>query len=148
MPPMSSLRTFIAALKTGETRTTKALESLAGRRRGATATAVIAQVNKANAMNTPLGDPLRSAIRMSPLPENVIATCIDGWPNSQKEKIRVAVARAIREGRRVRFRWGLTPESGFRTEIHDSGSGTLTITTLTPRSALRTHADGSVEAMP
>ena len=85
---------------------------------------------------------------MSPLPENVIATCIDGWPNSQKEKIRVAVAHAIREGRRVRFRWGLTPESGFRTEIHDSGSGTLTITTLTPRSALRTHADGSVEAMP
>ena len=77
MPPMSSLRTFVTALRTGETRTTKALEHLVARRRGAAAEELIAAMAKRGAMNTPLPSPFRDAIRRSPLPERYIETCID-----------------------------------------------------------------------
>jgi hypothetical protein len=145
---MSSLRTFISALKTGETRTTKALDKLAAHRRGIAAAGLIAMVSKPGSMKAPLKDPLRSALRAASLPEKTIEVCIDGWPDKQKETMRRAVAKAIREGRRVRFHWGLTSETGFRTQIHDTGTGIVKITALTPRSALRSHADGSVDAMP
>ena len=35
MPPMTSVKTFIATLRTGETRTTQALDKAVARRRGA-----------------------------------------------------------------------------------------------------------------
>lgn len=136
MPPMSSLRTFISALKTGETRTTKALEEVVGRRRGAEAEEVLAAIRRSGALNAPLQTPLRQALRGAPLPERFIDRCIDGWPDAQKEQARRAVVRAIDDGHRVRFRWGLTSGSGYETEITRAGNRVI-ITALSPRSTLR-----------
>jgi len=145
---MSSLRTFIAALQTGETRTTKALDLVVARRHGPKAGALIDLLHKPGALKTPLQGPLRQAVKSAPLPEKYIQVCIDGWPDAQKEKMRCALLIGIRDHRRVRFVWGLTAAPGFHTEIHDTGAGTVTITALTPRASLRAHADGNVDVVP
>jgi hypothetical protein len=133
---MSSVRTFIAALKTGETRTTKALQRVAGRRQGAAAQALIAALKHKGALDAPLGSPLRDAIQKTPLPERYIARCIDDWPDVQKEQARKAMVTAINKGHQVRFRWGLKSGPGYDTNIH-RGVSSVTITALSPRSSLR-----------
>jgi hypothetical protein len=148
MAPMSSLRTFIEALRTGETRTTKALDHVVARRHGAKAAELITLLHKRGALNAPLQDPFRQAVKGAPLPERYIQECIDGWPDAQKEKMRRALVIGIRDHRRIRFAWGLTPEAGFQTEIRHTGAGALTITALTPRSSLRAHEDGNVDVVP
>jgi len=140
MPPMSSLRTFIAALKTGETRTTRALEGVARRRRGALAEELLLALKHQGALNAPLQAPFRQAIKKTPLPERYIDHCIDDWPDAQKEQARRALVKAIADGRRVRFRWGLTAARGYETEITRTASR-VTITALSPRSTLRISGD-------
>ncbi|MEX0749743.1 MAG: hypothetical protein WD359_02960 [Dehalococcoidia bacterium] len=135
MPPMSTLRTFITALSTGETRTTKALEGAARRRRGAAADELLAALRRRGALNAPLKDPIRQVIRKAPLPDRYIDGCIDAWPDAQKERARRAVVKAMRDGKRLRFRWGLTAGRGYETEIRTVGSLT-TITALSPRHTL------------
>lgn len=137
---MASLRTFIAALKTGETRTTKALEEVMGRRRGAAAEDLLAALNRRGALKAPLQTPLRQAVKKTPLPEQFIERCIDGWPDAQKERARRALVKAIDDGHRVRFRWGLTAGRGYQTEITRAGNR-VTITALSPRSTLRISGD-------
>jgi hypothetical protein len=149
---MSSLRTFIAALRTGETRTTKALDHVVAHRRGTKAAKLIDLLHKPGALKAPLQDPFRQAVKGAPLPEKHVQQCIDGWPDAQKEKIRRALVIGIRDHRRIRFVWGLTPAAGFQTEIRKTGTGAgtgrLTITALTPRSSLRAHDDGNVDVVP
>ncbi len=148
MPPMSSLKTFIAALRTGETRTTKALDRAVSRRRGANAAHLIALLHKRGALKAPLQPELRKAVRDAELPERFVQRCIDEWPDAQKEQIRRALVSAISESRPVRFAWGLTPAPRHSTEIDDARRGAVTITALTPRSFLRAHSDGSVDVVP
>ena len=148
MPPMTSVRTFIAALRTGETRTTKAVEQAVARRRGARGDELVALLHKQGAFKKPLQDPFRDALRATGLPARYIDTCIDGWPDGQKEQMRRAIARAISDGHRVRFAWGLTDAKGFETEITRAKSGTVTVRALTPRAALRVGPDDDITAMP
>jgi hypothetical protein len=136
MPPMSSLRTFISALKTGETRTTTALERVVAHRRGAVAAQLIADLHHRGALDAPLADPFRQAIKKTPLPERFIDRCIDGWPDPQKESARRALVAAINDGRRVQFRWGLTMGRGCETKITRTANR-VTITALSPRNTLR-----------
>jgi hypothetical protein len=144
---MSTLRTFISALKTGETRTTKALEEVAARRRGAAAEGVIAALRHRAALNAPLQLPLREAIKdRTRLPERFIERCIDAWPDDQKERARRAMVRAINDGRRVRFRWGLTSGRRYETQIVND-ERRVTITALSPKSTLRI-SDGEIYVAP
>ena len=136
MAPMAHLRTFIAALRTGETRTTKALEGVMGRRRGAEAEELITALNRRGALKAPLQAPFRQAVKKTPLPERFIDHCIDDWPDAQKEQARLALVKAIDDGHRVRFRWGLTAGRGYQTEITRAGNR-VTITALSPRSSLQ-----------
>jgi hypothetical protein len=138
---MSSLRTFVTALRTGETRTTKAIEHVVGGRRSAAKEELLSAMRKRGAMNAPLAAPFRRAMRRAPLPERYIAVCIDGWPDSDKARMRRAVIAALDEGRRVRFRWGLTGARGHGVQIDDDGAGPITITALSPRSSLRVERD-------
>ena len=148
MPPMTSVRTFIAALRTGETRTTQAVEQAVARRRGARAEELVALLHKRGALKAPLDASFRDALRDTGLPPRYIDNCIDGWPDGQKEEMRRAMVTAINGGHRVRFAWGLTAAAGFETEITRAKSGTVTIRAMTPRSALRASADGDITAMP
>lgn len=148
MPPMTSVKTFITALRTGETRTTQALDKAVARRRGVRAEALIGLLGQRDALRTPLQDELRTALRAERLPERYIDHCIDGWPDTQKEQMRRAIARAIKGGHRVRFAWGITPAASYRTEIRRADNGTVTILALTPRSSLRASRDGDITVMP
>jgi hypothetical protein len=148
MPPMSKVGTFIAALKTGETRTTKALERVIRRRAALRASGLTALINQPGALDKPLQAPLRTAIRRSPLPERYIAICIDDWPDSKKEQARLTIANAIRDGRAVRIRWGLTAATGYEVDIHDTGTGAVTVTALSPRSTLRVHPRDGILVAP
>jgi hypothetical protein len=133
---MSSLRTFISALKTGETRTTKALQRVAGRRQGTAAQTLIAALKHKGALNAPLRAPVRDAIKKTPLPDRYIDRCIDAWPDAQKEEARKAMITAINKGHQIRFRWGLKAGPGYDAKIH-RGPSSVTITALSPRSTLR-----------
>ena len=147
MPPMTSVKTFLVALRTGETRTTLALGKAVARRRGARAAVLIGLLGQRHALKTPLQPELRAAIRGERLPERYIANCIDGWPDVQKEQMRRAVVRAIHGGHRVRFGWGITPAATYRTEIHRAENGTVTILALTPRSSLRASRGRATSAV-
>ena len=144
MPPMSSLRTFIAALKSGETRTTKALQRAVARRRGAKGQALIAALKHKGALNAPLQAPIRGAIG---LPDVFIERCIDDWPDVQKEQARRAMVTAINKGQQVRFRWGLKAGPGFDATIR-RGASSVTITALSPRSTLRISGDDEIYVAP
>jgi hypothetical protein len=148
MPPMSSPRTFIAALKTGETRTTKALEEVTGRRQGVKAEALLAALKRRRALKSPLAEPLREAIqRKTRLPDRYIDRCIDAWPEKHKEDARKAIVRAFHSGKRLRFRWGLKSGQGFDAVIRDEPDQ-ITITALSPRSTLRVAKGGEIYVAP
>lgn len=136
MAPMTTLRTFINALMTGETRTTMALEEVMGRRRGPAAEVILAALRHRGALKAPLQTPLRRAVKNTPLPERYIAHCIDAWPNAQKERARRALVSAVNNGHGVRFRWGLKAGRGYKTEITRVGNRVI-ITALSPRSSLK-----------
>jgi hypothetical protein len=142
---MSSLRTFINALSTGQTRTTEALEQ-AVRQRGAAADELMTALRRRGALNAPLEDPIRQVIRKTPLPDRYIDRCIDAWPDAQKERARRAMVKAMRDGKRLRFRWGLTTGRGYETEIRTVGART-TITALSPRSSLHISS-GEIHVAP
>ena len=136
MPPMTSLNTFIQALQTGQTKTTKALDHVVAHRRSNAQ--LLELFRKPRALDAPLQSALRSAVLGAPLGNKYIKHCIDGWPDDQKERMRRAVVTAIRYKHAVRFGWGLTSAAAFTTMIHKTPSGDVEITALTPRAMLST----------
>jgi hypothetical protein len=145
---MSKVRTFIDALKTGETTTTKALERVLARRTAAEAAGLVSLLEARGALNAPLQTRLRGAVRAAPLREDHIAVCIDGWPNAQKERARQAIVKAFRNDRRLHVRWGLTDARSFEVDIDDKGSGTITITARSPRASLRVSPSKGILVAP
>jgi hypothetical protein len=143
---MTKIRTFIDALRTGETRTTKAIDRVL-RSRGSSREELESAFRHRGALKAPLQDPFRGALRDAGLTPRYIERCIDRWPDGQKEDARRAVVSAINAGRGVRFRWGLTESGRFETEIATAGRGPITITARSPRSTLRVRGD-EVEVAP
>jgi hypothetical protein len=143
---MSTLKTFISALKTGETRTTKALEDVARKRKSAAALALIAELKEKDALNKPLSATFRQAITKTSLPAGFIDTCIDGWPDTQKEEARGHIVWAIKRGGKVKFRWGLKVGAGYDAKFKREGDN-VTITALSPRSSLKISG-GEIYAAP
>lgn len=146
MPPMSSLRTFISALRSGDTLTTRALNNVLAQRTGADE--LVGVLKKRNGFNAPLTSPLRDAIRRAPLPDETITECIDRWPDDQKERARRAIVKAVDAGRSVRFTWGLTESTECETMIDASGTGAVTIRALSPRSSLRIYDEDKINVAP
>jgi hypothetical protein len=135
---MSSIGTFLKALKSGETLTTKTAERALGRARRRPAIVTILKTK--NAFKAPLQQDLRDLLKPN-LNDEQINKCIDSWPNTQKEAARAAVANAIRTDRRVRLRWGLSTGSGYETNITKTEK-TVTIVARSPRSKLRVRQGG------
>lgn len=146
MPPMTSVRTFINALQTGETKTTIAAQAALGR--GRRVSALVNALSKRGAFDSPLQEAFRAELRKAKLPSSYIESCIDNWPNKQKEKMRRAVASAVRDGRKVRIRWGLTTAGTYETQIRRTDSGLVTITALSPRKSLRVSGSRGILVAP
>jgi hypothetical protein len=145
---MSSPRTFIEALKTGETRTTKALELVMGRREGPRAEAFFAAMGRRGALKSPLNPTIREAIqKKTRLPDTYIDRCIDAWPDKHKEDARRAIIKAFNSGRRLRFRWGLKSGAGYDAVVSDE-EHQITITALSPRSTLRVTKQNQIYVAP
>lgn len=143
MPPMSSIRSFINAVKTGQTPTTRALERIAAVRTEHMRTAL----QRPGALNRPLGAAFRNSLR-DDLDDVAITQCIDNWPDDHKERVRLALVDAVRDGRPIRFRWGLTAASEFETFIDDPGYGPITFTARTPQAQLSVYDGDQVNVPP
>jgi hypothetical protein len=133
---MSKVKTFIEALKTGETTTTRKLERVTRKRNSAAAMELIAALGQKNALNRPLDGLILARLKDEGLTQRHIDRCIDAWPDKHKEDARKAIIAAINAGKPVRFRWGLKSGAGSDAKISKSGP-IVTITALSPRSTLR-----------
>jgi hypothetical protein len=143
---MSSLRTFITALKTGQTRTTRALNRISAERNTARGRQLIEALREEDALGEPLREPLRGALR-GELPEIAIEECIDQWPDDLKEWAREEMIWAIDNGWGLEFAWGITEADTYETEISYDG-GVVKITAFSPRSTLSTYDEDQVNVGP
>jgi hypothetical protein len=137
---MSKIKTFIDALKSGETKTTKAIEQVVGVRKAADRQALLDALDQPHALKSPLAKAFKDALIDAGLKRNEIKRCINAWPENDKETARVALVKAMKRGDRVRFRWGLKSGAGYDAESERDGN-TTTITALSPHSSLETRGN-------
>jgi hypothetical protein len=139
MPPDTTLRTFIAAVRTRSTKTTKALDNLfadPGSHRG---TPIEANLNPQNALDTGRGAWGSGGwARGELLGRGLTAAEVDhlqDWPNPEKRKVRSALVAAIRDDRTVHFFWELHDGTNSETVIDPpnlQGTGPITVTFRSP----------------
>jgi hypothetical protein len=135
MPPRTSIRTFIRALQTGETKATRALTrvftspgELAGR----------GWFDEFQGNEGALDGPLPPYVRdeLPELDEDDIGH-MGMWPDTQKRILRLALVQAIQQDRNVRFFWELHAGSTSINEIANlTGEGDIVVTFRSPRANL------------
>ncbi len=133
MPEMSSVRTFVEALKTGMTKTTKALDQV-------DYAEYIDQLKVPGALNA-LQPWAREALTAQGLSEGELGH-INAWPNDQKELIRQAIVNAVDNARNLSFFWELYANAEEDTSIQGlDEEGDITITFLSPRRRVTTSGN-------
>ncbi len=125
--------TFNRYRRTGITKTTKALEALFRAR----PRAVVAALETAPFRGLP--DRFKGALRGLTGEE---LKHIRKWPDADKERVRVAVRKAIRTNQTVRFRWKMGEASKERTTIIRDGPRAIKITFYSPWDYLRVLGRG------
>lgn len=137
MPETSTIRKFIAAVQTGRTNTTKALEMLftnPGRHRTHTN---FGDLSVAGALNKPLAAWAKAVLRALGLSDPELAH-IEDWPDTEKEEVRKALVVAIQADRNVRFLWELHDVAGSDNRVTNvDGPGDITVTFRSPRANVR-----------
>ncbi len=144
MPDMSTIKTFVKALKTGMTKTTKALDKC-------DYASHLDELRKPHALDKPLPGWARGALQ-PPLSDAELDH-IDDWPDGQKDLVREAIVTAAENKRKLQFFWELHSGTDEETDIQGlAGAGTTTIRFRSPRSKLRvsmaTFGDISVNVGP
>ena len=147
MPPGTKMQTFLNSVRTGETKTTRALERLWTDRGSSLAT----NASRKGALNG-LPDWLRSALTRQGDQHAPVALSeiefdhIRDWPDAEKEKLRQALLASLGPPRRtVRFRWALSKDSTSVNPVDNLyGPGDMTITFNSPEKNVKT-AKGSTE---
>ncbi|HLC28412.1 MAG TPA: hypothetical protein VJL07_03090 [Dehalococcoidia bacterium] len=137
MPPMTTVQTFIEALRTGQTRTTLAFDRIFTPPYDQRVW--LADIRVPGVFHDALPPWAVAALREEGLTGEEIAH-INQWPNELKEQIRQVVVRAIdaRPPRRVHFRWGFTTAPEPRLEPPPTTDRDPHVVEFrTPRSALR-----------
>ena len=132
------LATFNRYRRTGVTNTTKALEALFRAR----PRAVVAALETAPFRGLP--DRFEGALRGLTREE---LKHIRKWPDADKERVRVAVRKAIRTNQTVRFAWKLHEASEERTDVRPDGPGAIEITFYSPWDNLRVLKSGDVDVV-
>ncbi len=127
--------TFNRYRRTGVTNTTRALEALCR----AQPRAVVAALNTAPFEGLP--DPFLGALRGLSREE---LKHIRRWPDADKERVRVAVLKAINTNQTVRFAWKMGETSKERTVIRPDGPGAIKITFFSPWDYLRALGPNNV----
>lgn len=136
MPPGTTLRTFIDAIQTGQTKTTKALDDFFK--------------NPGSLQDHPYRNDFRTVGAFNILPawarsefqnvglSNVELAHIDSWPNDLKDNVRAKLDQAIHYNRNaVHFFWQPYPGSSEDAEIIDPDqNGDVTIIFKSPRNKI------------
>ncbi len=149
MPEMSSARTFVRALQTRTTNTTRILEQRFGANPHGGPHPLV---------NTPnfgaLFDLLSTPDSLSSGPNDTVpvqfkavlsswglrpgeVTHIDHWPPAQRETVRQAMVQSIDDNLSLRFFWDLHQEAEEETASSELETGELSITFLSPRWKVR-----------
>ena len=141
MPTGSSILEFEDAIRTGTTKTTKALEELC-RTQGAALRPKLAATDALDGLPPWLKTKLESQGAAREDLELITKELnhIRDWPNRpDKRRIRVALRSAIANGQTVLFRWELSSGSGPTTDVPSLPlpPGPITITFRNPRGKIR-----------
>ncbi len=144
MPPKSSIQTFIDAVNTGQTNTTRALEVIG--------TNLAAYSGFAAALATPgalKADPSTGLLPawagavLSGVGVGALALTpaellhIGAWPDAEKEKVRAALYQAMQAGNAVHFSWQLYPGADSISHVDNLPGGDFKVTFLSPQSKVR-----------
>ena len=147
MPAYSTLRSFVKAIRTGDTNITQCLEALAN-----DSAKRQQYLNDINAPQTAVGALpgwLQIELIQAGLSQAEVDHC-SRWPDAEKEKVRRQVADAIPDRQKVHFSWelwdGNDPQSDIRRDLNQD----VRIVFRSPRSGVKlslvNYGDISVEA--
>jgi hypothetical protein len=153
MPPTSSIRTFINALKTGQTRTTRRLDELF-----ATPGQLNLNTQQVQDLRTPNIFSQQLPVWVSDLlsPQQGINALsylelkhINEWPSEQKEEVRQKLVIALDNNLGIRFFWELHEGTAPATLIRDlGGSSGFLVTFRSPRSLVTLADDDASISVP
>ena len=146
MPPYTTIKTFMDALMTGRTNTTKALDALLQRNLQADQEDW-ARLQQPHSLDKPGSAKIPEGIEpgwwKDYLREKVLPTLskgeldhIDAWPEEQKEQVRATIVAAKSDSRTVHFFWELHGGKKEDTQIDVPAHGDITITFRNPRDRL------------
>lgn len=135
MPPGSTLRTFIEAIQTGQTKTTRALDDFFKNPGGLAGHLGRNDFKNAGAFNVLPG---WAKTALMPHLSALELDHIDSWPNDKKDDVRAKLDQAIHYNRNaVHFFWQPYPGSSEDVEIIDPDqNGDITIIFKSPRSKI------------
>ena len=154
MPPDTTLRTFIEAVKTQETNTTKVLGRIFANPGQYQGTPFFNWLNQpdalsgnaiANALAQPVDQPLPQQVRTDLLAlSQSELNHLDDWdPQDKEQRLRPALVTAISANRPVHFRWQVHPDNVEQSDINPAGAagqGAITIKFLSPRANVKLSA--------
>jgi hypothetical protein len=150
VPDTSSIRTFIQAIKTGQTKTTKVLNALFGNNTASYNGSTLFDgdhLGKANVLDN-LRDPAVSwacdELRKPGQSDSSLAISeadidhINSWPAAEKEQVRQALVAAVGPpggpSRGIHFSWGLYDGASSRTQVNTPPApGAITVIFQSPR---------------
>ena len=141
MPSATGMRTFLRAIRTGKTRTTKALEELVRARNPALINRLRASPRALNGLPAWLRAALVNQGAANPALDlsDEEFNHIRHWPNSEKRKVRNWIDTAIGPpARNVHIRWKLHAGNASDNDVDNlPGPGDITITFRSPESRVR-----------
>jgi hypothetical protein len=147
MPAYSTLKSFINALKTGDTNITQCLERLANDRakRAQYATDIRALHTGVGQLPGWLRNEMVQAGMSQPEVDHV-----ERWPDREKEKVRLQVVEALDHDSNLHFSWELFEGDDPLSEVRRDPSQDVRVVFRSPRKGVKlsaiNHGDVKVEA--
>lgn len=144
MPPTSTIKQFVDALQTRQTKCTKAFDQLFRSPARVKNHPSFDKFARAGALRAPLPAWARNELIAAGLGPREIAA-INKWPNAQKEQVRRTLVAAVNRGRRVRFYWELHNGRGEETDApaRIPRTGSVAITFRSPQRKVRVSSSAA-----
>jgi hypothetical protein len=147
MPAYSTLRSFVKAIKTGDSNITQCLERLAND--VAKRQQYLSDINATHTAVGALPGWLQIELIQAGLSQAEVDHC-SRWPDAEKEKVRKQVADAIPERRSIHFSWELWDGNDADSDVRRDSDQDVRIVFRSPRKGVKlsslNYGDISVEA--
>jgi hypothetical protein len=147
MPAYSTLKSFVKALRTGDTNITQCLERLANDR--AKRAQYTSDINALHAGVGQLPGWLRNEMVQAGMSQPEVDH-VERWPDAEKEKVRLQVVEAINHDGNVHFSWELFDGEDPMSEVRRDQNQDVRVVFRSPRKGVKLSAvnfgDVKVEA--